>query len=68
MRRLAVAMRKPGLAPQHRVGVIALNSDRYLELYLALFGVPDPRWGESVYAVVFGRTQVTPDQPAAPFR
>jgi non-ribosomal peptide synthetase component E (peptide arylation enzyme) len=31
-RRLAGAMRKLGLAPQDRVGVIALNSDRYLEL------------------------------------
>jgi acyl-CoA synthetase (AMP-forming)/AMP-acid ligase II len=35
-RRLAGAMRKLGLAPQDRVGVIALNSDRYLELYLGL--------------------------------
>ena len=29
-------MRKLGLAPHDRVGVIALNSDRYLELYLGL--------------------------------
>jgi long-chain acyl-CoA synthetase len=29
-------MRKLGLAPQDRVGVVALNSDRYLELYLGL--------------------------------
>lgn len=35
-RRLAGAMRELGLAPQDRVGVIALNSDRYLELYLGL--------------------------------
>jgi len=35
-RRLAGAMRKLGLGPQDRVGVIALNSDRYLELYLGL--------------------------------
>ena len=35
-RRLAGAMRKLGLAPGDRVGVIALNSDRYLELYLGL--------------------------------
>jgi long-chain acyl-CoA synthetase len=35
-RRLAGAMRKLGVAPQERVGVIALNSDRYLELYLGL--------------------------------
>lgn len=35
-RRLASAMRKLGLVPGDRVGVIALNSDRYLELYLAL--------------------------------
>ena len=27
-----------------------------------------PALGESVYAVVFGQTQVTPDQLAAPFR
>ncbi len=36
-RRLAGALRALGLAPQDRVGVIGLNSDRYLELYL---GVP----------------------------
>jgi long-chain acyl-CoA synthetase len=35
-RRLAGAMRKLGLMPGDRVGVIALNSDRYLELYLGL--------------------------------
>jgi len=35
-RRLAGAMRTLGLAPQDRVGVVALNSDRYLELYLGL--------------------------------
>ncbi len=35
-RRLAGAMRKLGLSPHDRVGVIALNSDRYLELYLGL--------------------------------
>jgi long-chain acyl-CoA synthetase len=35
-RRLAGAMRKLGLAPRDRIGVIALNSDRYLELYLGL--------------------------------
>ena len=35
-RRLAGAMRELGLAPGDRVGVIALNSDRYLELYLGL--------------------------------
>ena len=34
--RLAGAMHKLGLAPHDRVGVIGLNSDRYLELYLAL--------------------------------
>ncbi len=37
-RRLAGAMRELGLAPQDRVGVVALNSDRYLELYLGLPG------------------------------
>ena len=36
-RRLAGALRRLGLAPGDRVGVISLNSDRYLELYL---GVP----------------------------
>jgi long-chain acyl-CoA synthetase len=35
-RRLAGAMRKLGLAPQDRVAIIGLNSDRYLELYLGL--------------------------------
>jgi long-chain acyl-CoA synthetase len=35
-RRLAGAMRKLDLRPQDRVGVVALNSDRYLELYLGL--------------------------------
>jgi acyl-CoA synthetase (AMP-forming)/AMP-acid ligase II len=29
-------MRRLGLVPGARVGVIALNSDRYLELYLGL--------------------------------
>ena len=36
-RRLAWALRALGLVPGDRVGVIGLNSDRYLELYL---GVP----------------------------
>jgi long-chain acyl-CoA synthetase len=36
-RRLAAALRALGVAPGDRVGVIGLNSDRYLELYL---GVP----------------------------
>jgi long-chain acyl-CoA synthetase len=36
-RRLAGGLRALGLAPGDRVGVIGLNSDRYLELYL---GVP----------------------------
>ena len=36
-RRLAGALRMLGLAPRDRVGVVGLNSDRYLELYL---GVP----------------------------
>jgi long-chain acyl-CoA synthetase len=35
-RRLGGAMRTLGLAPGDRVGVVALNSDRYLELYLGL--------------------------------
>jgi len=33
-RRLAGALRGLGLVPGDRVGVIGLNSDRYLELYL----------------------------------
>jgi long-chain acyl-CoA synthetase len=35
-RRLAGVLRKLGLARGDRVGVVALNSDRYLELYLGL--------------------------------
>jgi len=34
--RLAGAMRRLGLMPGDRVGVVGLNSDRYLELYLGL--------------------------------
>ena len=32
---------------------------------VAVFGVPHPRWGESVYAVVFARQDVTPDELTA---
>ena len=32
---------------------------------VAVFGVPDPRWGESVYAVVFSRKDATPDELTA---
>jgi long-chain acyl-CoA synthetase len=35
-RRLAGALRAQGLVPGDRVGVIGLNSDRYLELYLGI--------------------------------
>src|SRR6516165_6316934 len=35
-RRLAGGLRRLGLAPRDRIGVISLNSDRYLELYLGL--------------------------------
>ena len=48
--RLAGALRQFGLAPGDRVGVLSLNSDRYLELYFAVWwagGVINPvntRW------------------------
>jgi long-chain acyl-CoA synthetase len=32
---------------------------------VAVFGVPHPRWGETVYAVVFSRRDATPDELAA---
>ena len=39
----------------------ALSSHPAVE-EVAVFGVPDRRWGESVYAVVYSRQDVTPDE------
>ena len=39
----------------------ALNAHPCIE-EAAVFGVPNSRWGESVYAVVFSRRDVTPEE------
>ncbi|HWH82509.1 MAG TPA: long-chain fatty acid--CoA ligase [Burkholderiaceae bacterium] len=57
--RLAGALRRIGVQPGDRVGMLALNSDRYLEYYLAVYwagGVVNPintRWSaaEIAYAL-----------------
>lgn len=57
--RLAGALRQLGMQPGDRVGMLARNSDRYLEYFMGTWwggGVPNPlntRWsvGEMVYAL-----------------
>jgi acyl-CoA synthetase (AMP-forming)/AMP-acid ligase II len=59
VRRLAGALRRLGVEPGDRVGMLALNSDRYLEYYLGVWwagGVVNPvntRWSsaEIVYSL-----------------
>ena len=59
VRRLAGALRRLGLEPGDRVGMLALNSDRYLEYYMGVWwagGVVNPvntRWSsaEIVYSL-----------------
>ncbi|NGY04104.1 long-chain-fatty-acid--CoA ligase [Solimonas terrae] len=64
--RLAAGLRQLGLKPGDRVGILALNSDRYLELYYAVWwagGIVNPintRWSvrEMAYSLDDCRTQI----------
>src|SRR4051812_21161367 len=64
--RLAGVFRKAGVQPGDRVGILALNSDRYLEYYFATYwagGVVNPcniRWsvGEIAYSLADCDTRV----------
>ena len=62
-RRLAVVLRELGIRPGDRVGTLAMNSDRHLELYYAIPGIGavcntiNPRLGPEDIAYIAGHAE-----------